>query len=141
MNQLTPEDVEWKLDFRYKTTEDAHSKYRDKRFGIQKEVITKRISQYEWGSSKTYYFIDNVRKEFTDLQLLCDCWNENNNYDEAMKRKEIVLSKEQYAAKLAKEWREINPCNHSWRNSGLKIQGVSQKICLHCGEKQPLYQY
>lgn len=29
-------------------------------------------------------------------------------------------------------------CNHSWRNSGLKKQGISQKVCLHCGQSENL---
>lgn len=90
-NILTPEDVQWKYNKHITMTDHSHYEYRDNQFGISKEVLTKRDGHGWSGSSKIYYFIDDCEREFTDLQILCDCWNEIKNFDDP--HNEIVWEK------------------------------------------------
>lgn len=55
---------------------------RDDRFNIQWEQITKRDGHGKTGKPKNYFFIDGIDREFTDVDKMCDCWNEINNYDD-----------------------------------------------------------
>ena len=59
-----------------------HSKSVNKEYGLEMEVITKKIDDYTFGNSKVYYFITGKEKEYTDLQKLCDDWNEIKNFDD-----------------------------------------------------------
>ena len=36
----------------------------------------------DFGKAKTYYFIKDQDKEYTDLQQLCNDWNEIKNFDD-----------------------------------------------------------
>lgn len=82
MNKLTPEDIEWIFVSSLGMTEFHHIKSINKIFGLQKETITKRRGDFDFGSSKTYYYINGCEREFTDIQTLCDCWNELNDFDD-----------------------------------------------------------
>lgn len=82
MNKLEIDDIEWRYAKHITYTNESHFVWRDERFKIQYEKITKRNGHGGTGSSKEYYFIDEVKREFTDLQELCNCWNERNEFDD-----------------------------------------------------------
>ena len=83
INKLYPEDIEWKFISSLAFADCHHARYTSKEFGLEMEVITKKLSDnFSFGSSKTYYFITGQEKEYTDLQILCDDWNEIKNYDD-----------------------------------------------------------
>lgn len=63
-------------------TTQSHWVFRDERYKIQREQITNRNAHGKVGKAKNYFFMDNVPREFTDLQELCDCWNERPNFDD-----------------------------------------------------------
>lgn len=82
MNKLCPEDIDWKFLKSMGFTDMHHSKSINEKYGLEMEVITKKISDYHFGKGKVYYFITGQEKEYTDLQKLCDDWNEIKNYDD-----------------------------------------------------------
>jgi len=82
MNLLCPEDIRWKFITSMGFTDHHHSKSINEEFGLQMEVITKKIDDNHFGKGKIYYFINGQEKEYTDLQKLCDDWNEIKNYDD-----------------------------------------------------------
>lgn len=82
MNYLTPEDIEFKFISSMGFTTYHHAKYLNLEFGIEKETITKKKSDFQFGSSKTYYYITGQEKEYTDLEELCKDWNELKNFDD-----------------------------------------------------------
>ncbi len=63
-------------------TTQSHFAYRNEKFALQWEQITNRDGHGWSGKAKNYYFIDGVEREFTDIQTLCDCWNEIKNFDD-----------------------------------------------------------
>jgi len=81
-NTLEPDDIEWKYVKHLTMTTQSHMLFRDERFKIQWEQITNRDGHGKVGKAKNYFFIDKVQREFTDIQELCDCWNERNNFDD-----------------------------------------------------------
>ena len=81
-NTLEPEDIEWKYVKHLTLTTQSHMLFRDERYKIQWEQITNRDGHGWVGKPKNYYFIDKIEREFTDIQELCDCWNESNNFDD-----------------------------------------------------------
>lgn len=81
-NTLQPEDIEWKYVKHITLTTNSHMLFRDERFKVQWEQITKRDGHGYVGKSKNYFFIDNIEREFTDLNVLCECWNEIKNFDD-----------------------------------------------------------
>ncbi|MDV3774050.1 hypothetical protein CMU14_13285 [Elizabethkingia anophelis] len=90
-NILAPEDIKFKLK-KTMAFDEAHSVLmRNEEFGIQWEQHTKKKSEFEFGKPKNYYFIDGIEKEYTDLQELCNDWNEIKNFDDP--NKEIVWVK------------------------------------------------
>lgn len=75
MNLLSPEDISFKV-IKTLAMDDEHALLmRDDKHGINCEQYTKKISEFEFGKPKTYYFMDDNEKEYTDLQELCDDWN------------------------------------------------------------------
>ena len=40
------------------------------------EKYTKKINEFQFGKPKIYFFIDGSEKEYTDIQELCNDWNE-----------------------------------------------------------------
>jgi len=83
INKLCPEDIKWKFISSLGFVDCHHARYIDADFGLEMEVITKKLSDnFSFGSSKTYYFITGQKKEYTDIQILCDDWNEIKNYDD-----------------------------------------------------------
>ena len=70
MKELTFEEFcalpfHYRSGYRYAT--GAHRAYRNDEHGLQIEVKTPfRESTQQWGAGKTYYFIDNDPREFTD---------------------------------------------------------------------------
>ena len=80
INKLCPEDIKWKFTSSLAFTDCHHTKYISKEFGLEMEVITKKLSDnLSFGSSKTYFFITGQKKEYTDLQILCNDWNKIKN--------------------------------------------------------------
>lgn len=82
MNKLTPDDIEWKFLCSLGMTTHHHTKSINKEYGLQREVITKKRGDFDFGSSKTYYYINGCAREFTKIQDLCDCWNELHDFDD-----------------------------------------------------------
>ena len=82
MNVLSPEDIEWKLISTMALTTEHRMLYMNNQFGFQKEVYTKKTSEFTFGKPKIYYFRDDCEKEYNNLQKLCDDWNEIKNYDD-----------------------------------------------------------
>lgn len=82
-NLLEPEDIEWNFVTSFGFETEHHAKYVNKEFGLEYETITK-ISKHsgQFLKPKRYYFITGQKKEYTDLQKLCDDWNEIKNYDD-----------------------------------------------------------
>ncbi|WP_417444663.1 hypothetical protein [Joostella sp.] len=82
-NLLSPEDIRWEFISSLGFVDQHHAKYINKEFGLEMETITKKLSDgISFGKSKVYYFITGQEKEYTCIQLLCDDWNEINNYDD-----------------------------------------------------------
>jgi len=82
MNKLCPEDIEWSFIMSMGFTDHHHSKSINKKYGLEMEIITKKIDGYSFGKGKVYYFITGQEKEYTYLQKLCDDWNEIKNFDD-----------------------------------------------------------
>jgi hypothetical protein len=81
-NLLCPEDIKWKFIMSMAFSDCHHSKSVNKEYGLEMEVITKKTDDYTFGKGKVYYFITGQEKEYTDLQKLCDDWNEIKNFDD-----------------------------------------------------------
>jgi hypothetical protein len=81
-NLLCPEDIQWKFLMSMGFKDCHHSKSINKEYGLEMEVITKKIDDNHFGKAKVYYFITGQDKEYTDLQKLCDDWNEIKNFDD-----------------------------------------------------------
>ena len=81
-NLLEPEDIKWKYIKHLTMTTQSHMLFRDEQYKIQWEQITNRDGHGWVGKAKNYFFIDELEREFTDLQELCNCWNERNNFDD-----------------------------------------------------------
>ncbi len=81
MNKLEPEDIEWAFKSSMAFTTYHHSLYRNEQFCIQMEGIT-NVTQNGFGKSKKYFYMDGQKKEYTDLQELCNDWNEIKNFDD-----------------------------------------------------------
>lgn len=90
-NILEPEDIEWTYLKHLTLTTQSHFVFRNEKYGLQWEQLTNRDGDGWVGKSKNYYFIDKIEREFTDIQELCDCWNERNNFDDP--KNEIVWIK------------------------------------------------
>lgn len=82
MNQLEPEDIEWKFISSMGFTTHHHSKFIDDKFGLEMEKISNIKDDGSFGKAKTYYFITGQEKEYTELNELCKDWNEIKNYDD-----------------------------------------------------------
>lgn len=81
-NLLCPEDIEWKTVHHLGMTDEHISKRRNDEFGVEWEQYTKKLNDFDFGKPKNYYYIDGQEKEYTDLQKLCDDWNEIKNFDD-----------------------------------------------------------
>lgn len=82
-NLLCPEDIEWKFIMSMGFDDYHHSKSVNKKYGLEMEQITKKLADgFSFGKPKTYFFITGQEKEYTDLQKLCDDWNEIKNFDD-----------------------------------------------------------
>lgn len=82
MNKLAPEDIRWRFITSVGYSSHHTTVLRDEEFGIQCDKVSV-INQYgEFGKPKLYFFMDGQKREFTDLQVLCDVWNEIKNYDD-----------------------------------------------------------
>lgn len=79
-NLLCPEDIEWKLQMSMVLSNEHRMLYRNDHYGFQMEIYTKKKNEFEFGKAKTYFFRDESEKEYNDLQILCDDWNEIKNY-------------------------------------------------------------
>ena len=82
-NLLCPEDIVWKFIMSMAFSDYHHAKMVNKEYGLECETITKKLSDgFSFGKAKVYYFITGQEKEYTDLQKLCDDWNEIKNFDD-----------------------------------------------------------
>ena len=82
-NLLQPEDIEWKFICSLAFTTHHHAKMVNKEFGLECEIITKKIDDFTFSKKpKVYYFIIGQEKEYTDINELCKDWNEIKNYDD-----------------------------------------------------------
>lgn len=81
-NLLAPEDIGWKFVHSIALRHEHIAQYVNSEFGLSMEQVTKKKDEFTFGSVKTYYFIDGQKKEYTDLQKLCDDWNEIKNFDD-----------------------------------------------------------
>jgi hypothetical protein len=82
-NKLEPIDIKWKMESHMSLRTYHHGLYRNDEYGIQREQITKVTGNgMNFGKGKNYFFIDGGKREFTDLQELCDCWNEMKSFDD-----------------------------------------------------------
>ena len=98
MNKLDPEDIEWQFISSIGFTDCHHAKLINKEFGLECETITKTSKLTgDFLKPKVYYFITGQKKEYTNIQLLCDDWNEIKNYDDP--NNEIVWVKKIIKAK------------------------------------------
>jgi len=82
MNILTPEDIKWENVIHISMDDEHISKFRNEEYGIQWEQYTKVKWPCDFAKPKNYYYIDDQEKEYTDLQALCDDWNEIKNFDD-----------------------------------------------------------
>lgn len=83
-NKLEPEDIEWIFISCMKMTDCSHQLHRCDEYGIQKECIvnfSERTGNYS-RNPKTYFYIDGCDKEMTDIDDLCDTWNDLKNFDD-----------------------------------------------------------
>ena len=79
MNKLCPEDISFKF-IKSLAMQDEHAiLMRNEEYGIQCEKYTKKINEFQFGKPKIYFFIDGSEKEYTDIQELCNDWNEVGN--------------------------------------------------------------
>lgn len=81
-NKLEPEDIEWEFICSLALSSHHHAKFICEEYGLEKEKITPKKSDGDFGNAKTYYFITGQEKEYTDLKALCDDWNEIKNFDD-----------------------------------------------------------
>lgn len=83
MNVLEPVDIKWRFVSSLACSDCHYAKYLNEEFGLEMERETK-VVDYGCGFAKpkTYYYITGHDKEYTDLQKLCDDWNEMKNYDD-----------------------------------------------------------
>ena len=82
MNKLCPEDISFKF-IKSLAMQDEHAiLMRNEEYGIQCEKYTKKINEFQFGKPKIYFFIDGSEKEYTDIQELCNDWNEVKNFDD-----------------------------------------------------------
>ena len=68
-------------------------KYRDDVNKISAVTITPRKDELSYGKPKTTYSIDNVEKEFTDLDELIDFYNEKFRFEEENPDQEVTFVK------------------------------------------------
>lgn len=81
-NKLEPLDIGWKMKESRGFDNAHHALFRCDEFGLQKETITnKNKASGIFGTPKNYYYIDKCAKEMTDIQDLCDTWNELKDFD------------------------------------------------------------
>jgi hypothetical protein len=90
-NILEPEDIEWRFISSMALSNIHHSKFINEKYGLEMEKITPKRSNGDFGKAKLYYFITGQEKEYADLQILCDDWNEIKNFDDP--NNEIVWMK------------------------------------------------
>ena len=80
MNELQPEDIEWRF-IRSMNGHVHHSICRDERYKIQFESISTTKPSGEPGKPKHYFYIDNHSAEFHSEEELCDAWNKIYDFD------------------------------------------------------------
>ena len=81
-NKLEPSDLNFFYHKHMTWQDHSHMLYRDETYKVQMEQITNRDGHGWSGKPKNYYFIDGLEREFTSLSVLCDCWNERNDFDD-----------------------------------------------------------
>jgi len=101
-NALDPYDIKWKA-VSFMSLKDCHlSKFINEEYGIEMEKITPKSDGEGFRKAKTYFFITGQEKEYTDLQELCNDWNEIKNFDDP-KNEIIWVKKIVPIVKLKKE--------------------------------------
>ena len=95
-NILLPEDIRWKFVSSMAFSTHHHAKFINEEFGLEKEEIAKKNIHDEFCKPKRYYFITGQEKEYTNLEDLCNDWNEIKNYDDPhseIKWVKVILKK------------------------------------------------
>lgn len=91
---LIPENINFQFKASWNLRTCHHTMSRDDELGIQCESSTRKTDHgYGVGKSKSYYFIDNIEKEFLSLEELCDFYNEKFQYEEDNPDQEVVYVK------------------------------------------------
>lgn len=67
--------------------------YRDDVNKISAVTVTPRRDEFSYGKPKTTFRIDNVDKEFTDLDELIDFYNEKSRFEEENPDQEVTFVK------------------------------------------------
>lgn len=71
-----------------------HAKFRCEEYGIQRETITNKAKDgIGFAGSQSYYFIDNIDKEFLSLEEMVGFYNEKFTYEEDNPTNEVVWVK------------------------------------------------
>lgn len=68
-------------------------KYRDNVNMLSAETITPRKDELSYGKPKTTYYIDNVEREFTNLDDLIEFYNEKFRFEGENPDKEVTFVK------------------------------------------------
>lgn len=75
---ITVDDIKFYFIANLSTKNTYHCVYRDNKYGLQKEQITRRTNGgYDVGKTKTFYFIDKDKREFKSLDELIKVLNNN----------------------------------------------------------------
>ncbi len=91
-NKLDPLDISWQMKSSIGYDNQHHALYRCDEYGLQMETITpKSKTTDEFGKAKVYFYIDDCEKEMTEIEDLCDTWNDLKNFDDP--NNEIVWKK------------------------------------------------
>lgn len=90
---ITRDDLQLRILSCISMTGSGIIKYRDEVNKISAVTITPRKDDLSYGKPKTTYYIDNVEKEFTDLDELIDFYNEKFRFEKENPDQEITFVK------------------------------------------------
>ena len=97
---ISRDDVKLVLKKSMGFTNNHHSLFRDEELGIQCEVITNKNKWGGFAKPRSFYFIDNIEKEFTELDDLIEFYNEKfafegENPDMEVKYVKVIVKRNQ----------------------------------------------
>lgn len=73
--------INWKMTSHMTMAREGRGLYRDEELKVQLEVITPRNQHGDWGTGKTFYFIDGDTREFLTEEALIEAYNEKFQFD------------------------------------------------------------